>query len=152
MVNAASLSLSSPPIPQLFEISSFEQNKDKDYRMGAWSSSSTTLTSSSSSNEDGGGGEGWGMGGGGGGRWGGGGGGGIGGKVASRSRTVEYSHPVKTKFPGMPSHAKTFKKQGYAFDAKRGVLDIREELRFEGIPKADCFKGESAVVGAGSCV
>ena len=59
---------------------------------------------------------------------------------------MEYRHPVKARFPGMPSHAKTFRKQEYAFDPEMGALDLREELRFEGIPKADCFTG---LAGAG---
>lgn len=65
---------------------------------------------------------------------------GWGSKATTMSRELHYSHPVKTKFPGMPSHAKTFKTQEYRYDGK-GVLNLAEDLRFEGIPKADHFEG-----------
>ena len=77
--------------------------------------------------------------------------GGRGRAVTAMTRDIEYSHPVKTRFPGMPSHAKTYKKQEYAYDSRKGVLELEEHLRFEGIPKADHFTGGRLFARACGC-
>lgn len=57
------------------------------------------------------------------------------------SRQLKYAHPVKSRFPGMPTHAKTFKTQQYHYNEGIELLGISEKLRFEGIPYSDFFTG-----------
>ncbi|CAM9941705.1 unnamed protein product [Sphacelaria rigidula] len=57
----------------------------------------------------------------------------------SAVRELEYMHPVKSRFPGMPSHAKTFKTQRIHYDADSDRLNLIEESRFKGIPYANYF-------------
>jgi len=68
---------------------------------------------------------------------------GSGGDSVTMVREVECSHPVKTSFPGMPSHTRCLKQQTsrVAADGAGGgfTLTLTEAARFEGIPYSDYF-------------
>lgn len=52
-------------------------------------------------------------------------------------RTLQFKHPVKTRFPGLPSHAPTSKYQ--ALQKKVNSILIREQTKVSGIPYCDYF-------------
>ncbi|CAM9262965.1 unnamed protein product, partial [Phaeothamnion confervicola] len=55
-------------------------------------------------------------------------------------RTLVFRHPVRTKFPGLPSHAVTEKKQEYrVHDSSCSSITLLEHTSVSNIPYGDYF-------------
>lgn len=58
----------------------------------------------------------------------------------SKVREVKSDHPSKVSFPGLPSHAESFKVQKLTIDSSGKSLTLIETNKFKGIPMSDYFR------------